>query len=198
MAGRTCFKNPAFSNTRPLPANHPEQQKPKDMIYVLWTLLNAFLSAGLLYFLFRIARLIYLRFGLTASILGIFLLCCIGFKRTDEIATSTDRTWEFKASEGVQYFQNSYRIKIYNNPIFSLNLLLNTRSDKDRNTEQPVLALALLEGMSGTNEWTPTNIKVVPTGQTFKYTVTGIVNWNLMGKHVFREVKTFEGEINRH
>ena len=168
------------------------------MTYVLWTLFNSFLGAGLLYLLFRLARLIYLRYGLTASIICIFLLSCIGFKRTDKMVTPMDRTWEFKASEGIQYFQDIYTVKIYNNPIFSINLLLNTRSDKDRLIEQPVFALALLEGMSGSNEWTPTNIKVVPTGQTFKYVVTGIVDWNLMGTRVFQETKTITGEINRH
>lgn len=167
------------------------------MLYVLWTLLNAFLAAGIIYLLYRVAKYISLRYGLTVFILVLIALGFINSVKAPQATPNKDRTWKFKTTDGIDVFRDLRSVKIYHNPIFSINLGLKLVTDGKNQTEEVSEAWSSLEGLSGNHEWIPTKIEIVKEENAYHYRVTGIVEWNLLGLRAFTEIKTIEGVTSR-
>jgi len=166
------------------------------MGYLLWTLLNFSVAALLLYFMYRLTKFAYLKFGALGAIVTVLILLSIS-TWSNHRNNIKSQTWDFKTTSNIQYFPQDYEVSLMKNSIFDIELHMISLSDKDRQAQEPLKAFSTISGLIGYNDWTPENIFVNTKQDSFDYTVAGRLEWKLLNFTVYTERKTYAGSIKK-
>ena len=186
------------------------------MYYILWGLLNLFLSAGFVVISFYAVKQLRVKFGLFVAILFTFMLLSfinqpgdkkipqkthqLTFKNNKSGFSFTEQsgTWHLDDSL-TKYYQlsNSKVFTVYKTPLFSVNLHVQLATEPVSKTTVPVYAFATLNGTLAGINWEPHPplVNVDDKGENLIYSVSGTMQWKLMNTPFFTSGKTFEGSI---
>ena len=163
------------------------------MTYTIWVLFNVVAGLIVLYIFYRLTKAINYKFGRITAILfvvGIISISCLNKRVVDNY-----KVWTFKTSENVKYFQQEYSKDLVDREVFKLSLYLISLNDLDKKQEQPLKAFPIITGLVGYHSWKTQNLTIAATKHTFKYSVTGQLDWKLLGFVVYKQNKMFVGDI---
>lgn len=171
------------------------------MLYILWSLLNIGLFLFFIITSFRATKLIKERFGLFAALIFVFgLLSFINNPNNNqenhEPNSNKLRTWKFDFDDAPELNSTDYLDIELEKTIIS-KYELGIEYGKAGQTQHiiPISANSRTTGfISGTN-WKPSSIIVNKTGDNNRldYSVSGIVEWRLLGLTVYSQPKEYKG-----
>lgn len=153
---------------------------------------------------FRATKLIRQNFGLLASIVFVFgLLSFIGHSNNNndnkEPNSNQIKTWKFTSDDSLSRNPtSSVFIDLEKTLISKYYLFVQYGKDKDGQINIPISASSSTNGfISGTN-WRPISIFINRTGDNnkFKYFVSGVVEWKLLGATIYSQLKEYKGTVS--
>ncbi|WP_421825937.1 hypothetical protein [Larkinella sp.] len=171
------------------------------MLYLIWTLLNIALGVYFIILCFQAARLLKERIGLYAAVIfTLGLICFAGNsgKKNDSFSTNPDvKKWTYVPRDSIipggLEFAHATIDKTW---ISEIDLTVLYGAKKSSNQTVPVEATSVWSGFVSGYDWKPTSISVhATTGQQYAYTVTGILQWKLLGIPLYSQPKMYEGRI---
>lgn len=175
--------------------------KPKQMLYLLWAILNTGLFVFFIVICFRATKLLREKAGLFVSIVfvfGLFSFVC-NFNEKTTLPKNQINSSQFTPRDNLEI--NSFfhtKVTLKNNLISKHNLSISYGKSKERHSYVPINAYSHTEGfISGTN-WIPHHIEVSPTGVStqFEYSVNATTEWKLLGLTVFSNSRDYSGFVN--
>ncbi len=167
------------------------------MNYILWMLLNTCLGFFVLYIIYRLTKVAYIKAGSIGAITIVLIIITIICKPVKSNNNLQTKTWNFKTADSVRWFRSGYFIAIENNPVFNIQLDVTSLSDKNRLVQEPLKASTQITGIVGGNDWIPQNILLTAKNDSFYYIVSGRLDWKLLGITVFTQQKNFRGEFKK-
>lgn len=173
------------------------------MLYLLWALLNFGLSLFFAVTCFRAAKLLRIKFGLSAAIVFVFgLLSLIGNSNIDksnkELGSSQINTLGFTPKDSVNKNTNSFVfVELENTPISTYGLRIEFGKEKQQNLNTPISAYSFTNGITSGTNWKPSSIIVNKTSDNdkFEYDVFGTVEWQLFKSTVYYQPKEYNGIV---
>jgi hypothetical protein len=162
------------------------------MLYLLWGLLNLFLFVYFIAICFKATKLLREKLGMLAAMF--FVLGLLSFTASSNNKSTEFKTWKFVSADSIN--TNSFLIAELNNNLIS-KYELEVSYKKEGQINIPVSAYSSTTGfICGTN-WKPHFINVQrTTTNKFQYTVTGIVEWKLLGFTVYSQQKFYKGFVS--
>jgi hypothetical protein len=163
------------------------------MLYLLWGLLNLFLFVYFIAICFKATKLLREKLGMLATIVFVFGLLSFTTISSNNKSTKL-KTWKFVSADSVN--ADSYlSARLHNNLISKYELGISYKNDGQTNI--PVSATSTTDGVICGTKWKPLFINVQSTANnTFQYTVSGIVEWKLLGFTVYSQQKFYKGFVS--
>lgn len=171
------------------------------MTYLLWSILNIGLFVFFIIICFRATKLIRENVGLFASIIFVFgLFSFVTQTKIDshnkEPHSNQIRTWKFISEDSSKVIdQYLLDIDLEKNLFSTYHLGIKYGKDKQGQILTPISANSHTTGfVSGTN-WEPVSILVNKTDEynKFEYSVTGVIEWKLLGATIYSQLKQYKG-----
>lgn len=166
------------------------------MFHLFWLLLNLLLFGLIIYLIYRLCIVIRVRFGVVAALLFLFLAVAFTMRpRPEKKGTSPEVVLTLDSSRQADAIIGSVEQVLEKNLLCSISLLILRGQERDTKRIVARHALSNLTGVSGGYAWVPQKLTVMNVGGRFKYEVTGVMQWRLVGLgQVYSEQKTFRGE----
>jgi len=169
------------------------------MIYLLWTLLSLIISIYFIVICLWAVKLVKEKYGWVVTIIFVLGLFSIIAKspKTNGTAGNPTRKMKLLKSEADQERYSSRPAKeilIDKMGLSNFDIFIVYDSFKDSATLLPYEAYSTISGLVGGHEWDP-DIYVSPTSKAghFKYTVDGILKWQLLGLPLYLQPKHYTG-----
>ena len=172
------------------------------MLYLLWGLLNLGLFVFFLVICLKAVKLIRDKMGLFAAIVLV-----VGLASFMSPSNKNNHNG-IPNSNGIKEWTFESEDSLINSPVSSLNITLErtfiSRYNLDifyrKNKQElniPVSASSSTTGFISGTSWTPESINVTKTkdNNTFQYSVTGLVDWKLLGSTIYTQSKTYKGAV---
>ncbi len=173
------------------------------MLYFLWTLINFGLLLSFIAICFKATKLLREKSGALVSL--VFVFCLLSFvansgkqNNAGSRTGSQVKKWVFKTPGEIEQDKlRHYDIVIESNVASDIDLNLVFGKDKFTNNAVAVEASSSLSGLVGGHTWIPENISVSKslTANTWVYTVTGSLNWKLLGTTIYSQHKLIKGTV---
>lgn len=172
------------------------------MIYLIWGLLNIGLIIYFLIICMKVIKLVREKMGLFVAIIFVLMsLSFIGNANKDSISKRANsnqaKTWENTSEDSLsRHILTSQRIEMENN--FVTSYFLDVFYGKDcRKNIVPTSAYTSNTGFVAGTKWIPLSIEIKDTNEKnkYNYSVTGVVEWNLLGTTFYSQQKKFKGSI---
>lgn len=169
------------------------------MIYLFWGILNIAILIFFIFTCFRATKLLRDQYGLIASIVFIFglfsLLSVLSYRNNNHLPVGNqDKAWTLN-EDSVVTSTTLLRTNLEETLISNYQLEIVYGKSKHSNRYLPLKTFSSMTGFTSGTNWEPVIIKVDTTAddKKFKYTVFGVVQWNLLGTTVFTQHKTYNG-----
>lgn len=162
------------------------------MFYLFWGLLNIALFIFFIRICFRATQLVKEKIGLLASVVFVFGLLFIGCSNNS--TADQYKTWTFTSNDNVnQNSDFSIPVILEKNLTSTYNLYINCAKDQHQNNIPESAQSSVTGFIAGTN-WKPLNVTVNRiNNDKFQYSITGIVEWRLLGAKLYTQFKSYDG-----
>jgi hypothetical protein len=155
------------------------------MLYFLWAIVNIGLFLFFIGICFSATKLLKERYGvLTAIVFVLTLFSFIGRSKVEE-----PKTWELNATHPANAF---VEVDLEETSISKYSLFISYNKDQSLT---PISARTLTTGLHAGTTWKPTAITVNSTDRKFEYSVTGVIEWSLLGITLYAQPKHWEGVV---
>lgn len=165
------------------------------MLPLLWFLLNTALLFLFIFLCFNTTKLIRNKYGIFASLLFIFVLLSF-VKRTGK--NELIKKWHFPLKNQNNSLADKYLwVELEKTILSKYELRIQYRLDKKTPEILPTEAYTQTTGWIGGTNWEPihVSVQVNKSSTEFKYKVTGIIKWNLLGVNIYVQPKTYGGLV---
>lgn len=165
------------------------------MLHLLWNLINLAFPFYFFYLCLQATRLLRQhRGGWPASIFILGALVSLG-NTTTSPKEEVQKRGMVARDQTLTKDLDRINIKLDQQLLTSYDLHLLYGPSKDSSSVVVVDAYSTSNGLSGGVVWKPRFIDVHSTGNTFKYNVTGILEWKLLGTTLYSQLKQYQGTI---
>jgi len=172
------------------------------MIYLIWGLLNIGLIIYFLTICIKVTKLVREKMGLFVTVFFVLtLLSFIGNANKDSYRKTANsnqtKTWNNTSEDSLTLHIPAFqRIEMEKNLVTSYELVVLYGKDRNDNIV-PLSASTSNSGFIAGTEWIPKSIEIDKTNDNnkYNYSVTGIVEWHLLGTTVYTQMKRFNGTI---
>ena len=170
------------------------------MFGYVWMLLNSALIALLIVLLYKAAKLLWQHIGAWASIAFVFLLLSF----TSAPAPKAPAKPNVTLYPGVEELENPMLTQKDHKMLIlddrgPFNILLGFYFGYSERAKLavPTNAFTAVEGLMGSQKWTPLNISLATSGNgdQVTYTVDGTIEWKLLNSVVYTQYKSYTGTI---
>jgi hypothetical protein len=152
-----------------------------------------------LFICFRATKNLRRDLGWLASV--IFVWGLLSFVNKDNESETTNSTrkikeWNFNSPKDIKGYQRLTVLTIEDELAYGLDLDVKFAKDSSQ-VSFPLSAGSSFSGLSAGNIWQPENITLNPTNtpNSFKYSVSGIMKWRLLGSTIYHETRLYQGFI---
>lgn len=171
------------------------------MLYLLWGIINIALFLFFIVLCFKATRLVRERIGMLAALvfaIGLLsFMASTGNNDNKAHGTNTIKKWNFTPEDSVEVnFTRHIIVDLDNNPFSTNTLGIRYGKSKNQNSNTPIDAYSVTEGLVSGTSWRPMSINVdTITGNRLKYQVVGVVEWKLLALTIYSQRKNYEGAV---
>ena len=169
------------------------------MLDVTWSILNVLLLVSFPFFLINVMKIIREKRGIILALFLSFLLFSFVFRK-EKVDNNITRTSRFTTDskdniypgKGVSDFK-----KLEEMPLSDVELYSFWGFSKEKNEYIPIDATVSFSGFTSGHQWKTSHISIDKEAAKsgYEYTITGSVEWSILGFSVYTQPKQFTGKL---
>ena len=161
------------------------------MLNLLWSALNLLLFGGLLYILFRAARLVQQHMGWGALFFFLFALLILGGRSSDNASAAPRNLLSYKPAGNIGNASSQQEIALGG----TNKLVLLAEYRISNGLIEPLGLFPSVSGIVLGHTWEPIGGLLRPTGPQVQYDVVVQHKWRLLGMAAFSKIAQFRGTM---